>query len=114
MAQTKTIPDLVNYTLRTALGIIDGTETPSADQVRDMKDVYDVAYHELADKGLAYWEEASIPSAIFDHLCRYCGSRIAPSFGLPRDIALENYTESEIRKHVFKSSSKLPIPGQYF
>ena len=114
MAQTKTIPDLVNYTLRTALGILDGTETPSADQVRDVKDVYSVVYSELADKGLAYWDEDNIPSAIFDPLCRFCGSRIAPSFGLPQDVSLEKYAESEMRKHTSKTSSKLPVPGQYF
>lgn len=110
----KTVTDLATHVLRSVLGVIDVSDPPSAEDKRDVSNMHELIHSELVDKGLAYWDGDEIPIVVFDQLCRLVGSRIAPSYGLPRDVQTELLAERELRKHVSKSASKLPVSGQYF
>lgn len=90
------------------------TETPEAQDARDVKDKYSDIYAELVDDGIAYWPEEEIPVVVFDRVSSLVANRIAPAFGRPHDEVFDQRMISKLKKHTAKTSSNLPVPTEYF
>ncbi len=103
------------------MGVVDATETsPDSDDAAKVTNAYEILYSELIAPPyeLAYWEMATIPSAVFFTLRDLVINEIQGAFGNPMDAAARRDQKEivllRLRAHVALEGSKLPVTADYF
>lgn len=107
--------DLAKRVLR-RLHVLEGGETPSAEDDAAADDAIADVYAELEENGLAYFELSDIPTAVMPGLIRMVASELAPEFGAESQLtmAYRDIGERMIRRVVSKQTDHQVIPQTYF
>lgn len=125
MARSKA--DLAVATLQT-LGVLDATESPSAEDTTLVEDRYDDLRAELIDKGQAYWPSttrttAEIPAVVFSACTMILAGRCASAFGVQEPVVTDDDGKQmpasakgwrDLRRHLAKPASGQPTPATYY
>lgn len=102
-AADKTRLDLATAALR-EIRILRAGEAPTDVQKAQADQKYDAIYAELGVIGVAFWDVASIPVAVFDALTMLVAQRLAPAFG-------KDYAAGDAMQRLYVVAAK-PWSGQ--
>lgn len=107
--------DLVKRVLR-RLSVLEGGETPEADDDAVVDDTIADIFAELEENGLAYFELSDIPDAVMPGLIRMVASDVAPEFQAESELTVRWRTVGErmIRRVVSKQGDRQAEPHTYF
>lgn len=107
--------DLVIRVLR-RLHVLEGGETPSAEDDATADDAIADVYAELEENGLAYFELTAIPTAVMPGLIRMVASELAPEFDAETQMTMAWRAQGErmIRRVVSRQTDHQTIPQIYF
>lgn len=125
MARSKA--DLATAVLQ-LLGVLDATESPSAEDGAYVEARYDDLREELIDKGQAYWPSttrttAEIPAVVFSAMTMILAGRCAPTFQMPEPAVTDDDGKQmpasakgwrDLRRHLAKPASGAPTRATYF
>lgn len=125
MARSKA--DLAKATLQ-LLGILDATESPSAEDGDYVEARYDDLRSELIDKGQAYWPSttrttAEIPAVVFSAVTMILAGRCAMAFQVAEPTVTDDDGKQmpasakgwrDLRRHLAKPASGQPTRATYF
>jgi hypothetical protein len=125
MARSKA--DLATATLQ-LIGVLDATESPSAEDGAYVENRYDDLREELVDKGQAYWPSttrttAEIPAVVFSACTMILAGRCAPAFSVPEPTVTDDDGKQmpcsakgwrDLRRHLAKPASGNPTSANYY
>lgn len=113
----KTQAELATQVLRD-LNVIDASESADSEDSTYVMGKYASKYEELLDRELCYWPLDAIPNAIFIPVCDLVANEVRSTFGelqSPEDkLAREDTVLRQIRRHMQKRASGLPVKATYF
>ena len=115
---SRTRSELATSVLRD-MGVLDASETPSADDATLVKAAYDDKYEEWQDENLVYWQLDEIPNAVFLPIRDLIVNEVKGAFGQPTPSVAEKMAQEEalkmrLRRHVARSATGHRIKAEYF
>lgn len=114
---TKTTTELATAVLR-HLSVIDAVESPSAEDLSFIEELYADKFEELNDMELTYWAPDEVPQPIFLAIRDLIANEARGNYGEPMGVDAKEAAEiiilKRIRRHMAQRSSGLPTRAQYF
>ncbi len=100
------------------LGVLDASETPTAEDSELVIDRHDELLAHLVDEELAYWAEDEIPLAVFGALRNLVINQVRGVFGEPVTAeeveARHKMLMGPLRRHVARAPSGTRTSAEYF
>lgn len=114
--------DLATEAMR-LLGLLEAQEVASTEDAAHIVRAYDNKFAEWQLRELAYWDAASIPPEVFQHVARMIADEVATAFGTAAPMEIDENGDQVsmgvkglrgLRRIIARDRSGLAAVGVYF
>lgn len=117
MSLTRTADDLSDAVLR-EMGVVDAVETADTTDIDYISGVYELKFHELVDREIAYWSVDAIPREVFLTMRDLIVNEVRGAYGDPIDPGAKAQSETvllmQLRRHTQRRPSGHAAQADYF